>query len=223
MRVCYRLANLTPGTIRFSNISLKINEEIYVRIVTPQIIAAYNSGQCSIAQVADPGTIPIVENDRSGEVQIEWVSNVGGGSGPPAPPPPPGSTNVVIGVTSSELFDMPPGYAVYKKTDGTVGRATANLVAKANVVGLTLTTLYSGGSANIQTGDIMSLVASEWDTATGMVGGLVVGATYYLSGTLGQITPFPPDYGSGIGALTSIGTALSSTDLLIELEKPILF
>lgn len=70
-----------------------------------------------------------------------------------------------------------------------------------------------GTTGRAQTAGILTQTTLEWDEVTGMVGGLVSGAYYWLSPT-GVISYTPP---TALGEqVARIGLALSNTDLLID-------
>jgi hypothetical protein len=72
----------------------------------------------------------------------------------------------------------------------------------------------------VQVDGIFEALATEWDAVTGQTGGLTEGETYYLDPTTaGRLTVTAPtafgDY------VAPVGTALSATELDIEIGAPI--
>ena len=87
------------------------------------------------------------------------------------------------------------------------------------VKGLLMGTMSIGSTQMAMVEGPLYSTTLEWDIATGMVGGLVPEATYYL-GVDGRPTPFAPvetaDY------LCVLGRALDSTTLLVQIEPPVI-
>lgn len=73
--------------------------------------------------------------------------------------------------------------------------------------------ILQGMSGRVQTDTNLTTTTSAWDLATGMVGGLSPGQTYFISAA-GCITPFAPAEAGEY--VTPIGLALSSTTLRIS-------
>jgi hypothetical protein len=123
-----------------------------------------------------------------------------------------------LNFSSSDYFLGQPVYAV---ASNGVALSVATDSAKVNPVGLVSSDIIEsgGGSGNIQTQGILTGTFSQWQYATGMSGGLLPGSTYYLSNTLGKLTPYAPlEDGSYIVA---VGKALSTTELSINIGNPI--
>jgi len=100
---------------------------------------------------------------------------------------------------------------------GLLRRAT-NFPPFNNVLGLLYEgNLNEGVSGRVQTGGSFTAVVSEWEAATGLVGGLSPQQTYFLTGT-GAIQPFAPD----TNYITPVGLALTSTTLRIGFNTSVL-
>lgn len=101
-------------------------------------------------------------------------------------------------------------------------RARANAKATAKVVGLVYdATIAAGASGSIAQGGILVGTTAQWDAVAGTTGGLAVGAYYFLDpATDGKITATPPTTAGQVNVC--IGSALSSTELEVDVELPIL-
>lgn len=76
-----------------------------------------------------------------------------------------------------------------------------------------------GMAGRVQTDGVITNTALGWDEATGMIGGLSPGSTYYLTPT-GAITPFAPTTPGQY--VVPVGIALDNTSFRIELNPSIL-
>lgn len=98
--------------------------------------------------------------------------------------------------------------------------ARANAQATIRVAGLA-----TGGAANaspvdILTDGILTATTGQWDAITGQVGGLTVGADYFLSAaTAGLLTSTAPTTAGEF--VLRVGHALSATEFEIEIQQPI--
>jgi hypothetical protein len=113
------------------------------------------------------------------------------------------------------------GTAVYASAANTVDKARANSVGTTNVVGLVAdASIASSSTGGIQIDGVLSATTGQWDAVTGGSGGLTVGSYYYLSSsTAGLLTSTAP---TATGEFViSIGIALSSTELKIEIQPRI--
>lgn len=114
------------------------------------------------------------------------------------------------------------GAPVYSFAAGSVKRAQANALSTARVVGLGLAASTAAAAAGfILTDGVLSASTAQWDAVAGTTGGLAFGAVYYLdAATPGKITATAP---TTVGqVVTEIGTALSATDLNVNIKSPIL-
>lgn len=126
-----------------------------------------------------------------------------------------------IAFTNTSNHDLTLGMAVYAPSVGLGAPADASSITKKTVIGLVANDLVlsqSGRGSVLGSGKLTGTQA-QWEAATGLVGGLVVGSTYYLDTTPGRITPFPP--GEPGQYLCPVGYALTSTEFVIRIERPI--
>lgn len=114
-----------------------------------------------------------------------------------------------------------PGNAIYSSAAGHVDLAKADATGTSKVRGLSLETISSTASGQIQTNGVVTLTTGEWDTVAGTTGGLTYNTTYFLSpGTAGLLTATCP---TTVGQLVIIvGVALSTTELDLKPTEPIL-
>lgn len=114
------------------------------------------------------------------------------------------------------------GTAVYISASDTVNKARANAVGTVGVIGLVAdASIASGSAGGVQVGGILAATTGEWDAVTGGSGGLTPGAIYYLSAaTAGMITSTAPS--SAGEYVVQIGTATSTTEMMINIERRIL-
>jgi hypothetical protein len=114
------------------------------------------------------------------------------------------------------------GAPVYASAADTVKKAKADAKATSKLVGLGLdASIAAGGTGNIITGGIMVATTTQWDAVAGTTGGLAFNTDYFLDpATAGKITSTPP---TTVGqCLVRVGTAISTTELELKLEQPIL-
>jgi hypothetical protein len=111
---------------------------------------------------------------------------------------------------------FPVGTPVYTSSAGVAGKAAATLVGGAAFcTGLARSQGIVTERFLAQYADVLELTAAEWDAVAGTAGGLTPGAPYYLSDTPGQITGVSPV------VKAPIGTAISATELLIQITFPL--
>ncbi len=111
------------------------------------------------------------------------------------------------------------GTVVYMKADGTVADTDADVAAAAALkvpVGLVKVGGIDGVNVTVQFAGQLTLTLAEWDAVGLTSAGLVVGASYYMSGTPGEITATAPNT---VGdTLFKVGVAISTTTLLVRLD-----
>lgn len=117
---------------------------------------------------------------------------------------------------------MPFGTPVYASAGNAVKRGQANAKATAKIIGLVYdATIAAGASGSINQNGIMTGTTAQWDAVAGTSGGLAVGAYYFLDATNpGKLTAAPPTTAGQVNVC--IGSALSSTELEVDVELPIL-
>ena len=128
----------------------------------------------------------------------------------------------VISMTNKEASPVVIGAPVYVSGAGQVKKAKADAIGTAKVLGLmTPASTNADAAGNVQTNGVLVATTTQWDAVAGTTGGLTAGATYYLSkDTAGLLTETAP---TAVGELvTKVGEALSTTELMINPEPPIL-
>lgn len=122
-------------------------------------------------------------------------------------------------VTLQATSGLVPGNVVYTDGAGSVDLARANASGTTRACGLAAETISGAASGVIQTNGVLALTTGEWDAITGGSGGLTPGADYFLSAaTAGLLTTTAPTTAGQYNV--PIGTALSTTEFLIEIARP---
>ena len=113
------------------------------------------------------------------------------------------------------------GAPVYAFAADQVKKGIATAKATAKLVGLGLDpTIAAAATGNIITSGILVATTAQWDAVAGTTGGLVFNTPYFLSATAGLLTAAPP---VTVGqCVVLVGIALSTTELLVEIDPPIL-
>lgn len=112
------------------------------------------------------------------------------------------------------------GHIVYMKTDGTIALADSDTAAAAALkvpVGILAAGVADGISVKVVFRGQLVLTLAEWDAVGLTSAGLVVGAKYYLAGTLGELTATAPNVAGD--TLFIVGVAISTTTLLVRLDN----
>ena len=143
-----------------------------------------------------------------------------GPSGPTGPVGPPNSVFNIYSKINNDTITLSIGMPIFSSTIGDISRADGTINWK--VLGLVSDQYISQGSTgNLQTSGILTALQSQWDGISGQTGGLTEGVTYYLHPILpGNITNVAP-ITSGQHIII-IGNALSSTQLMINIERILL-
>ncbi|WP_407529458.1 hypothetical protein [Methylobacterium oryzisoli] len=136
-----------------------------------------------------------------------------------APTNAPSLRSAINGESSAAL---PFGTPVYASSGTQVKRAQANAKATAKVAGLVYdASIAAGASGSVAQGGILVGTTAQWDAVAGTTGGLAVGAYYFLdAANPGKLTATPPTTAGQVNVC--IGSALSSTELEVDVELPIL-
>jgi hypothetical protein len=123
--------------------------------------------------------------------------------------------------TSAEAGGIVIGTPVYSSAANTVKKAQANAAGTAKVLGFVTASIVTTGAGTVQTSGVIAATTGEWDTVAGTTGGLTFNTVYYLSkDTVGTITSTAP---SAVGELVvEVGIAISTTELVINIKRPIL-
>ena len=121
-------------------------------------------------------------------------------------------------VTATFTSTTSKGMAVYVDGANTVDLAQADAESTSLVIGLATEAVSAGGvSTYLTEGQVEQ---SDWTAVTSSAT-LVTGATYYLStATAGGLTTTPPSTDGDI--VVRVGTALSTTEMDIEIAQPVL-
>lgn len=129
--------------------------------------------------------------------------------------------NVVNNTTNNLLLGQP----VYMVSDNgnsviVVAPANANNENHKDVIGfVTDTILANGGSGKIILFGRITGTTAQWDFITNTIGGLIPNTNYFLDIISGQLSnTIPVDSGN---FCCLVGRALSATDLVIKIERPI--
>lgn len=114
------------------------------------------------------------------------------------------------------------GMAVYISAAGAAKRAQANAASTARVAGLWVdTTTAAAGSGNCAVAGRLTATTGQWDAVAGTTGGLVFNTPYYLDpANAGKLTAIAP---TTVGQLVvQVGVAISTTDMELDIQPPIL-
>ena len=114
------------------------------------------------------------------------------------------------------------GTPVYVFAAGSVKRAQANALATARVFGLWVdTSTAAAGNGNVGMNGLLVATTAQWDAVTGQTGGLTPGSAYFVdSATVGKLTATAPTTAGQV--VSVIGIALSTTDMELNVQRPIL-
>lgn len=117
---------------------------------------------------------------------------------------------------------LPFGTPVYAFSGTAVKRGQANAKATSKIIGLVYdASIATGANGSVAQGGILTGSTAQWDAVAGTSGGLAVGAFYFLDATNpGKLTATAPSTAGQVNVC--IGSALSSTELEVDIELPIL-
>ena len=114
------------------------------------------------------------------------------------------------------------GAPVYAFAADGVKKAQANAKATSKLAGLGLdASVAAAGVGNIITSGVLVATTAQWDAVAGTTGGLAFGTYYFLDpATAGKMTSTVP---TTVGqCVTLIGVALSTTELELMIQPPVL-
>ena len=114
------------------------------------------------------------------------------------------------------------GMAVYASAADTVKRAQANAKSTSQLAGLCLdVSIAAAAAGNIVTSGVLVASTAQWDAVAGTTGGLTFNTRYFVDpATPGKITSTPP---TTVGqCLTSVGLAISTTEMELQIQPPVL-
>jgi len=129
------------------------------------------------------------------------------------------SANIEFGATNNNGAAITVGQPVYVDGAGTVDLAIGDAIGTSKVAGLVIDASIAAATAGkIRHSGIVT--STDWTAVTGAAA-LTPGARYYLSkDTAGQLTTTAP---TAVGEVVcAIGMALSTEDMLVEIERPVL-
>ncbi len=129
----------------------------------------------------------------------------------------------IVTLTNENVGSVIIGAPVYSVNTANADKAQADAAATARVIGLVLeTTIASNASGRIQTDGIMSATTGQWDAVgSGTGAGLEAGTVYYLDpDTAGNIVNAATTTVTEL--VTQVGIGLSTTQMEITIEPPIL-
>lgn len=116
------------------------------------------------------------------------------------------------------------GEAVYGDAPGSVDQGLASAAASSKVIGLAPAGVTAAATGDYTYDGIVTLTTGEWDVVTGETGGLTVDLNYYLDdGTAGHMLQE-----DNVATLLTgdsrvlIGTAISTTEIQLNIQEPIL-
>lgn len=103
--------------------------------------------------------------------------------------------------------------------DRIITRAQANTAPRARAIGLTATPSTAGEPVRTQFCGPLDLTADQWDQVTDDTGGLVAGATYFLSSaTPGKLTRTPPSTPGTF--VVKLGVGLGPRSMMVQVSAP---
>ena len=122
----------------------------------------------------------------------------------------------LISLTADQTLIV--GNVVYATTADHCDKAIGSAAATTRAIGISK---LAGTSVQVQTSGVVALTTAQWDAAFGSSSGLAVGSVYYLSpSSAGLGTATAPTTVSQF--VVEIGVALSTTELLLAIKRPIL-
>lgn len=128
----------------------------------------------------------------------------------------------LVAATNKEVGAIVIGAPVYVSAAGQVKKAKADAAGTAKVLALAKdASTAADASGSFQTSGVLVATTTQWDAVAGTTGGLTAGAEYFLSeATAGVLTETAP---TGVGELVvKVGLAISTTEMMIDPERPIL-
>ena len=126
----------------------------------------------------------------------------------------------VIAMTNNSGATINICHAVYCGGANQANAAVASAIASSRVIGFAKETIADANTGNFQTSGVMNATTGQWDAVTGGTGGLTAGSPYYLSDAAsGNITTTAPSASGNY--LTFVGYAVSTTDLMINPDRPV--
>lgn len=126
-----------------------------------------------------------------------------------------------LSLTNGNAGTLAPGCPVYLNgTANTVDKARANAIGTSVVAGLAKASVLTTATGSFRSAGRLSLTTGQWDAITGETGGLTAGARYFLdAAAAGELVQTPVDAAGNF--LVQVGVAISTTDMLIQINQPI--
>lgn len=127
-----------------------------------------------------------------------------------------------VSMTNANASAITIGQVVYCSGADEVDLARANADGTSKVLGLvSASSISNGASGAIQTDGVLSTTTTNWDALTGQTGGLTPGSDYILSpDTAGSLVVRSSTIDAGEW-IVPVGKAISTTDMLIDIEDGI--
>lgn len=131
----------------------------------------------------------------------------------------------VINNTANNLIFGQPVYGVSELSIGakkavTVSLAASNDIYKKNVLGFVVDdNIPPGNYSKIMLSGRLVGTIQQWEFITNEVGGLIPNKKYFLDSVPGKLTTKSPNESGYFSCC--VGIALSSTDLIIKIDRPI--
>lgn len=124
--------------------------------------------------------------------------------------------------TNANAGSLVIGSPVYNSGNDAVDKARADASGTKDVMGLVRdTSIATSAAGAIQTDGVLTATTGQWDTAFGTSGGLTARTRYYLSAsTAGVGTATAPSVAGQY--VVELGIAISTTELLLNIQQPIL-
>lgn len=132
-----------------------------------------------------------------------------------------------VSLTSNRVEKLNPGSVTFtfgnpvsKLDENTIQLSTSNnTITRAVVLGVSVSeSSQAGSSVYIQSYGTIVGTTNQWDIVTGGSGGLQTGLDYFVASTPGMITANPPTVSGQF--LTKVGTAISPTVMLLDIQTP---
>ena len=202
------LAGLSPGLVAVTGASTATN--VTIAGTAGQIVVANGNGVAG-APTLGLATTGVTAGTYNG-VTVDAYGRVLSGTS--------SSTSFLsTSLTNGTASAIAIGSAVYISGAGTVGLANANASTTSGVVGLVSdVSIAASAAGNVAVSGVVTATTTQWDSVTGQTGGLTFGAYYFLSNvTAGYLTTTAPTS----GLVCMVGVALSTTQLKLQIERPI--
>jgi hypothetical protein len=202
----FKVTNISAFNLPLDDLLLRPNEFGWVEGVDVNLLSAWQRGWILIEP--NPFDVPVYDG-------TVIPSPVGGG----------GSDSNFQTSTNDDSVALTIGTPVYSQANNLmVRRAQGNNIDTKSVWGLVASTSANpGDDVEVCLGGVLSASVGAWNSVTGLGGGLVLRAPYYLStSTPGRITPFAPSPipGEDLWSI-QIGYAINNNQLKVEIQQSV--